>query len=205
MPAKFVLGVNTLQLNRDHDYGNGRVANQLRTLEHLGLFTEPLPAAPEKLPRLVDYEDEGLDINQRARSYLHANCAHCHMKWGGGNAEFQLLATLDLKDTGTVGVRPAHGTFGLTDPRVIAPGEPGRSMVLHRMKLLGLGRMPHVASSVVDGRAVQLVHDWNEGPRRLAAEQDGQVVRSVTVDRGPCRWHIRSSRPLHVFRPFDNR
>ncbi len=160
MPAKFVLGVNTLQLNKDHDYGDGRVANQLRTFEHLGLFAEPLPAPPEKLPHLVNYEDPKLDINRRARSYLHANCSHCHMKWGGGNAEFQLLATLALKDTGTVGTRTAHGDFGLKDPRVLAPGEPDRSMVLHRMKLLGLGRMPHVASSVVDDEAVQLVHDW---------------------------------------------
>ena len=160
MPAKFVLGVNTLQLNKDHDYGGGRVANQLRTFEHLGLFTKPLPAPPEKLPGLVDYDDPKFPIDQRARSYLHANCAHCHMKWGGGNAEFQLLATLPLKDTGTIGVRPAHGAFDLKDPRVLAPGEPERSMVLHRMKLLGLGRMPHVASSVVDDKAVRLIHDW---------------------------------------------
>jgi hypothetical protein len=82
------------------------------------------------------------------------------MKWGGGNAEFQLLATLDLKNTGTVGVRPAHGNFELKDPRVIAPGEPERSMAWQRMKLTGLGRMPHVASSVVDDKAVELIHDW---------------------------------------------
>jgi uncharacterized repeat protein (TIGR03806 family) len=160
MPAKYVLGVNTLQLNRDHDYGNGRVANQLRTFEHLGLFTKPLPAPAEKLPHLVNYEDEKLDLNQRARSYLHANCSHCHMKWGGGNADFQLLATLPLKDTGTAGTKPTHGDFGLKDPRIVAPGDPERSMVLHRMKLLGLGRMPHVASSVVDERSVTMIHDW---------------------------------------------
>ena len=54
MPAKFVLGVNTLQMNRDFDYG-GVVDNQLRAWEHIGLFTKPLPAPPEKLPSLVDY------------------------------------------------------------------------------------------------------------------------------------------------------
>jgi uncharacterized repeat protein (TIGR03806 family) len=160
MPAKYVLGVNTMQLNKDHDYGDGRVANQLRTFEHLGLFTKPLTASPEKLPRLADYDDPKFSLNQRARSYLHANCSHCHMKWGGGNAEFQLLATLPLEDTGTVGVRLTHGTFDLKDPRVLVPGEPERSMMLHRMKLLGLGRMPHVASSVVDDKAVRLIHDW---------------------------------------------
>jgi uncharacterized repeat protein (TIGR03806 family) len=162
LPAKYVLGVNTLQMNRDYNYG-GRTANQLRTLEHLGVFSKPLPAAPENLPHLASYEDEGQPVAVRARSYLHSNCAHCHMKWGGGNAEFQLLATLDLKDTGTLNTRPGQGTFDLDDPRVIAPGDPARSLVLYRMKRIGLGRMPHVGSNVVDEKAVKVVEEWIKG------------------------------------------
>ncbi len=42
--AKFALGVSTMQMNRDHDY-DGVIANQLATLEHIGLFTKKLPAA----------------------------------------------------------------------------------------------------------------------------------------------------------------
>lgn len=160
MPAKYVLGLNTLQMNKDHDYGNGRVANQLDTLEGIGVFTAALPESPAKLPRLVDYENDKLDIHQRARSYLHANCAHCHMKWGGGNAEFLLLATLDLKDAGAINTKPGQGTFDLRDPRIIVPGDPDRSLVAFRMARLGLGRMPHVASSVVDEKGVQLIREW---------------------------------------------
>ncbi|HMF15537.1 MAG TPA: hypothetical protein VKE94_24660, partial [Gemmataceae bacterium] len=160
MPAKYVLGLNTLQLNKDQDYNNGIVANQLDTLEAIGLFTAPLPEPPARLPRLVDYENEKLDVNLRARSYLHSNCAHCHMKWGGGNAEFLLLATLDLPDTGTVETKPGQGTFDLRDPRIIVPGDPDRSLVAYRMAKLGLGRMPHVASSVVDEKGVQLIRQW---------------------------------------------
>jgi len=159
MPAKYTLGVNTLQLNRDYDYG-GVIANQLSTLDHLGIFTKPLPEAPEKLPRLYDYEDEKVDLDKRARSYLHANCSHCHMKWGGGNAEFLLLATLPLKETGTIGTRPGQGAFDIPDARILAPGEPERSIIHHRMTRLGLGRMPHVASLAVDEKGVKLIHDW---------------------------------------------
>jgi uncharacterized repeat protein (TIGR03806 family) len=159
MPAKYLLGVNTRQLNKDHDYG-GVVANQLRTFEHLGLFTKPLPKPPEKLPRLYDPEDGKVDLDRRARSYLHANCAHCHMKWGGGNTEFQLLTTLPLKDLGIVDTKPAHGTFDVKDGRVLVPGHPERSLIHKRMALLGLGRMPHVASLVVDDKAVKLIGDW---------------------------------------------
>lgn len=159
LPAKFVLGLNTLQLNGDHDYG-GVVVNQLKAWQEWGLFTRPLPAAPEKLPRLADYENEKADLNARARAYLQANCAHCHMKWGGGNAEFQLLATLPLKELGIVNVRPAHGDFGLKDARLVKPGKPEESILYHRMRLTGLGRMPHIASSVVDEKGTRLVRDW---------------------------------------------
>ena len=57
MAAKYVLGVTTLQMNKDHDYG-GVIANQLATLDHLGVFKEKLPKPPEELPRLADYQDE---------------------------------------------------------------------------------------------------------------------------------------------------
>src|SRR5207237_7054578 len=92
-------------------------------------------------------------------AYLHANCAHCHRKWGGGNAEFQLLATLDLPDTGTL-VRPGQGTFNIANARVLAAHDPYRSVVLYRMATLGPGRMPRIGSTLVDDAGVNLIHDW---------------------------------------------
>jgi uncharacterized repeat protein (TIGR03806 family) len=172
MPAKYVLGLNTLQLNRDHDYG-GVVANQLATFEHLGLFTEPLPDKPQALDRLADYRDPSQPIDLRARAYLHSNCAHCHMKWGGGNAEFQLLATLDLADTGTLLTRPGQGSFNIPDARILAPGDVSRSMLHHRMTKMGLGRMPHIASNVVDQEAVKLIADWIAGMKKGEAHGAG--------------------------------
>jgi uncharacterized repeat protein (TIGR03806 family) len=157
--AKYTLGVNTAQLNKDHDYG-GVVANQLATLEHIGLFDRKLPAPVQQLARLADYRDPKADLDARARAYLHANCSHCHRKWGGGNAEFQLISTLPLRSLGVIGVKPGQGTFDLKDPRILAPGEPERSLIYHRMTLLGLGRMPHIASTVVDDAAVKLIGDW---------------------------------------------
>jgi uncharacterized repeat protein (TIGR03806 family) len=159
MAAKYILGVTTLQMNKDHDYG-GVIANQLATLEHLGILKTPLVKRPAELPRLVDYQDASQDLHLRARSYLHANCAHCHRTWGGGNAEFELHASIPLTETKTVNARPGQGEFNLADPRIIAPGAPERSLVLHRMQLTGLGRMPHIASREVDEGAVQLLREW---------------------------------------------
>jgi uncharacterized repeat protein (TIGR03806 family) len=154
-PAKYVLGLNTHQLNRDHDG-----VNQLAAWEEMGLFTRPLPARPEKLPRLADPHDEKAPLEARARSYLQANCAHCHIKWGGGNAEFQLIHTLPLKDLGIIGIRPQHGNFEAKEPALAVPGSPERSMLHRRMTLTGLGRMPHIGSRVVDEKGAKLVADW---------------------------------------------
>jgi uncharacterized repeat protein (TIGR03806 family) len=159
MASKYVLGVTTLQMNKDHNF-DGTIANQLATLEHLGIFKKKLPKRPEDLPRLADYRDANMNLNLRARSYLHANCAHCHRKWGGGNAEFELQASLQLSDTATVDTKPGQGAFGLNDPRILVPGNPDRSLILHRMQLPDLGRMPHVASKVIDRNATVLMRDW---------------------------------------------
>jgi uncharacterized repeat protein (TIGR03806 family) len=157
--AKFALGASTIQLNRDHDYG-GVAANQLATFDHLGLFKEPLPKPLSELPKLANYEDRSQPLEARARAYLHANCAHCHVKWGGGNAEFKLVATLPLAELGIANVPPGHGGFGLANPRILAPGKPDESVLLHRMALTGLGRMPHIGSRVPHDAAIELVREW---------------------------------------------
>jgi hypothetical protein len=136
------------------------IANQLATLSHLGVFKEKLAKRPAELPRLADYQDQSQDLHLRARAYLHSNCAHCHRKWGGGNAEFELHANWPLTGLKVLATPPGQGGFGLADPRIIVPGDPQRSMILHRMQLTTLGRMPHIASRVVDQAGVDLLRQW---------------------------------------------
>ena len=168
---KFALGVATMQMNRDHIYvkpgedpirDGSVVANQIDTLNHIGIFSNKVPAAAT-LPKLADYDDAAHSVETRARSYLHSNCAHCHIKWGGGNAEFKLLATLPLADMGIVNVPPAHGSFNLKDAKILVPGHPEKSILLHRMNMTGLGRMPHIGSRVVHESAVKVVSEWIKG------------------------------------------
>ena len=54
--ARYVLGLTTLQMNKDHDYG-GVVANQLHTLDKIGMFEKPLEKPPAEYPRLPDPYD----------------------------------------------------------------------------------------------------------------------------------------------------
>ena len=168
MPVGFVLGLNTLQMNKDHDYG--RVTdNQLRTLHHLGVFTLPILGAAKSaadLPRMPDPLDATAPLNDRARSYLHANCSHCHVQWGGGNALFQLTYQLKLDQTRIVDVPPQHGNHGLDGAKILLPGDPTRSLLHHRMTRPKEARMPPVASSVVDEEGAKLIEEWIKSLRK---------------------------------------
>ena len=151
-----IYGFTIDQVNRDHDYG-AVTDSQLRTLAHIGLFSEPLA---EKLPVMPNPLDAAADLEQRARAYLHINCATCHRRGGGGTAHMDIRYALTLDKSNLLGARPTQGTFGIYGARVLAPADPYRSVLLYRMAKLGRGRMPHFGSQVVDQTGLQLVHDW---------------------------------------------
>ena len=159
--ARYVLGVNTLQMNREHDYGGVRV-NQLAALAHWGVFRDPPDAPPEELARMPDPYDDTQPTEARVRSYLHANCAHCHVANGGGNSELVIDYLTPLDGAKIIDVQPHHTGLGVDDARLIAPGEPGRSLIFERMALRGQGQMPPLATSVVDEQAVELFKRWIE-------------------------------------------
>ena len=157
--ARFVLGLNTLQMNREHDYAGG-LDNQLRTLDHIGIFEKPLRAEPGKLPRLVDPSDESHTVAERARSYLQSNCAMCHRSGGGGNADIQLVHDIPVDKMLAVNVDPQHGDMGVKGSLLLKPGDPNHSVLLTRMTTREIGGMPHIGSLEVDPKAAALIRQW---------------------------------------------
>jgi len=157
--ANFVLGLSTAQMNKEHDYG-GTIEHQFRVFAQLDLLKKEQDSA--KLPRLVDPYDASQPLESRARAYLHANCAICHMNAGGGNAQIDLEYSASLKRLNAIDVAPLHHKFDLNDARLIAPGHPERSVLLYRIahRGPGSGQMPQLATNIVDERAVQLFEAW---------------------------------------------
>jgi uncharacterized repeat protein (TIGR03806 family) len=160
--AGYALAFTLPQLNKDHHYGQV-IDNQLRAFEHAGIvaLVTKDKGARMKLPaRLTDPNDKTASLEERARSYLHVNCSHCHQFGAGGTADIDLRYDLPLRQTKIVEVRPVQGTFEIPGACILSPGDPYRSVLFYRMAKLGRGRMPHIGSELIHERGLRLIHDW---------------------------------------------
>jgi len=119
-----------------------------------------LVGKPEDYPRMVNPYDEKAGIDDRARSYLQANCSHCHIENGGGNSGFNLEFTTKLHEMKLVDEPPMHNTFGLPDACVVAAGHPERSVMFMRILHRSTGHMPPLGTLVPDSKGVDLLRDW---------------------------------------------
>ena len=122
--------------------------------------TSLLSFDPDRYRKLVDPYDKTQDLSLRARSYLHSNCAQCHVEAGGGNAQMELEFTTPLDKTRLVDVKPVHDSFGVKDAALVVPGHPERSILLKRIAHRDKGQMPPLATRIVDQPAVQLMTEW---------------------------------------------
>jgi uncharacterized repeat protein (TIGR03806 family) len=153
------LGLETAQLNRDEVYpSTNRISNQLATLDHIGLFSAPLAVAPADAPRLPDPKSED-PLEARARSYLHANCSHCHRPMGGGQGMMDLRFDKALTDTKTCNADNTQGGIGGAT-KLIAPGAPEQSLMSLRLHATDSKRMPPVAVTVPDPTGGAVIDEW---------------------------------------------
>jgi uncharacterized repeat protein (TIGR03806 family) len=154
------LGLETMQLDRSFQYPTGIEANQIATLEHVGAFDAPVRRlTPLVDPRVPDPSGRMLDA--RARSYLHANCSNCHRPDGPFNG-LDLRVDVPLAEMKLCNALPQKGDQGVAGAKLLVPGMPSESIVYLRMQApdKAAGRMPTLATSVLDTQGLALVSDW---------------------------------------------
>jgi len=162
--AGWTLGPETAQMNRVPTTAALGTGNQIDAIATAGLF-DTAPPKPYKAPLVTPYDGPlggppaSATVTERARSYLHANCAFCHRPDGEFNS-VDLRYDTAFEDTGLCNAVPAKGTQGVANATNLTPGHPELSTVSLRMATLGKGRMPPLASDVVDEDAVDVVNAW---------------------------------------------
>ncbi|MGQ0383784.1 MAG: hypothetical protein ACT4UP_03730, partial [Gammaproteobacteria bacterium] len=157
--AGFSLGLETAQQNGNHLYPQtGRTANQITTLNAINVLSPPVAANP---PAYADPADTTQSLGNRARAYLHTNCANCHRPGGNTPVAIDLRHSTALAQTGACDVPPAAGDLGIANARIIAPGDDTRSVLLARMARRGDAfQMPPISSTVRDTAGEQLIGAW---------------------------------------------
>jgi uncharacterized repeat protein (TIGR03806 family) len=154
-----VLGPKTRQLNHDYAYPSGVSDNELRTWNHLGLLAPAItPAQLSTLPALAASDDTSRSLEERARSYLDANCAHCHRP-GGTVANFDARFDTPLAQQALID-GPVLIDQGIDRPRVISPRDIWRSIAYMRVDSVGDIQMPPLARNTIDTAGVKLLGEW---------------------------------------------
>jgi hypothetical protein len=169
MTAGSSLGPSTAQMNRAMAGGN---TNQIDALAAMSLFDATVPkpyqaALVPPYPSQAGSPPASATVDDRARSYLQANCAFCHRPDDYVFPNFDLRAGVALKDMGICNVVPYKGDQGIgNSAMILAAGSPANSVMVQRMTAPpadsggNYGRMPKVASYVVDQMAVDLITSW---------------------------------------------
>ena len=154
-----VLGVKTRQMNRSFTYPSGVSDNQLRTWSHLGLFAPGFKDEDlRSFAALASPDDASRTLEDRARSYLDANCSQCHRP-GGTVANFDARYDTPLSRQALID-GPVLIDQGIDHPRVISPHDIWRSIVYMRANTTGDIKMPPLARETIDQKGMQLLKDW---------------------------------------------
>lgn len=151
------IGPSARQLNKEVD---GQ--NQLVRMAGLGIL-DGLPAAHGTIPRLAEWEAENSTVNDRARSWLEANCAHCHRADAPGKTSgLHLLASESNPAKLGIGKAPiaaGKGSGGLKFD--IVPGKPEQSILVHRINSTDPGvMMPELGRTMIHKEGVDLITRW---------------------------------------------
>ena len=163
--AGTVLGLETRQVNRGMLYpSTGITANQIVTLNHIGLFS-PGVTDPDSLPVLTDPTEFSALIRDRARAYLYTNCSQCHRFGGPTNVTLDFNITTPDTDMNICELTPSYNIAGAN--HILSPGDANDSTLYHRLNCresvdgcAAGDEMPPLGSTVVDSAGVSLIESY---------------------------------------------
>lgn len=154
------IGVKPQSLNKVFNYADGAF-NQLQRLISMGYLENNLPG---NIQTVVDYRDVTQSTNDRLRSYLDINCAHCHA--GGKHCDYRdiRLAYSETSSKYNMGLcmEPGEVLPDYTHMNyILAPDNIERSMMHLRLSSTSQGiMMPLLGRTVVHQEIVDLLETW---------------------------------------------
>ena len=152
------IGPKPQNMNMVVDYATSGEMNQLVKWQETGL----LERTNATITALPDWKNPNASLNDRVRSYLEINCAHCHQD--GGHCSYRDVK-FDYTNSGTdqnIGVcETPDEDLGNGLTHIVRPRTPARSTLYYRLNTNNEAeRMPLLGRTVVDEDAVLLIESW---------------------------------------------
>jgi uncharacterized repeat protein (TIGR03806 family) len=154
---KLPLGVKPQNLNFTFDYGTSQ-QNQLEKWQATGYLDN---SVPDNIVSTVDWTDTGQPLDLRARSYIDANCAHCH-RTGAACDYTQMRFNFSNTDPYLRGIcMEPQAPISNAYTHIIAKGNWNRSDIGYRMSATSGGEMmPLIGRTLVHEEGVALIQEW---------------------------------------------
>ncbi|MDP9957005.1 putative repeat protein (TIGR03806 family) [Epilithonimonas hungarica] len=152
------IGTKPQNLNNIYNYSTTNIKNQLQKLVDEGY----LASYPSTINSTVDYHDTSKPVDIRLRSYLDANCSHCHQQ--NARCDYRALRlqfnqTTNLTNLGVclTAAEPVSSTIS----KIVAPGNYNKSVMHYRLQSTdGSNMMPLLGRTVVHDEGLLLVQEW---------------------------------------------
>jgi uncharacterized repeat protein (TIGR03806 family) len=151
------IGTKPQNINFNFAYNQG-TQNQLQKLVEQGY----LQSYPSTIVSNVDYHDTTKPIDLRFRSYVDANCAHCHQDLGRCDyraLRFNFGETTDLANMGVC--VQADEVISPTLQKLISPGNYNKSILHYRLNTNDESeRMPLLGRTIIHDEGIALVREY---------------------------------------------
>jgi uncharacterized repeat protein (TIGR03806 family) len=157
------LGPKARQLNRDYSYISG-VENQLGFWARSGMLDGLNSSDMSAVPKIANWSKPGdASLEERARAYLDANCAHCHNPKGAADTS-ALNLNIDAEVDRQFGIcKPpvAVGRGSGNRPYDIYPGRAEKSILVYRMEDADPAiAMPELGRATNHIEGITVIRDW---------------------------------------------
>ena len=151
------IGPKPQNLNKDYNYAEG-TSNQLSKWVGQGYLENNLPST---INTTVNWNDDSLPLDLRARSYIDINCAHCHSDESYCEYRPMRFAYFQNNDETNIGICVTPDTQVEPYTKIVVPQNIDLSLLHFRMSTTEQQyRMPLLGRTLKHEEGVRLIEQW---------------------------------------------
>jgi len=151
------IGFKPQNINKDFAFADG-ISNQLRKLSEIGYIESDYPS---NIISTVDWKDDSQPLDERVRSYLDINCAHCHSDLGHCNYRPMRFEYQFTSDPENIGVCVEPETQFIPNSYIVKPNDTDLSILYYRLSTTDESfRMPLLGRTINHDEGIALIEEW---------------------------------------------